>query len=66
MHLGPVLIDAFCDIGRGVEVIVRDNKIPAECLGKKHQRKHQGRDPLIKHPQNLPQSYAIPLNPQRR
>ena len=37
MHPGPVLIDTIFDKSGGVEIIVGEKEIPAECLGKEHQ-----------------------------
>lgn len=37
VHPGLVLIDAIFQVGRSVDVIVGNNKIPAECLCKEGQ-----------------------------
>jgi hypothetical protein len=36
-HPGLVLVDAIGNIRRGMDVIVGDKEVPAECLGKEHQ-----------------------------
>jgi len=37
MHPGPVFVDAIGEISGGVDVIIGDKEIPAECLSKEHQ-----------------------------